>query len=151
MEYIKDLIIESVVIKLRIWHYKLIPVLPKQQLLGQWRELNSIFKNQNRHILINFIYEHEKGELFTYSMLVIEEMNKRKYKVDLTNFDNYFFDEQVDYGIPKEYVFEDKMNKEYFTICYYNLLEKYRCGGITDEEWKPINDLYWELDDKGYY
>lgn len=129
---------------MRLWHYKLIPVLPKQQLLGQWRELNSIFKNQNRHILINFVYEHEKGELFTYSMLVIEEMNKRKYKVDLTNFDNYFFDEQVDYGIPKEYVFEDKMNKEYLKICYYNLLEKYRCGGITKEEWKKIEDLFKE-------
>ena len=126
---------------MRLWHYKLIPVLPKQQLLGQWRELNSIFKNQNRHILINFVYEHEKGELFTYSMLVIEEMNKRKYKVDLTKFNNYFFDEQVDYGIPKEYVFEDKMNKEYLIICYYNLLEKYRCGGITKEEWQKIEDL----------
>lgn len=130
---------------MRLWHYKLIPVLPKQQLLGQWRELNSIFKNQNRHILINFVYEHEKGELFTYSMLVIEEMSKRKYKVDLTNFDNYFFDEQVDYGIPKEYMFEDKMNKEYLKICYYNLLEKYRCGGITKEEWQKIEDTIKEL------
>lgn len=127
---------------MRLWHYKLIPVLPKQQLSGQWRELNSIYKRQNRHILINFIYEHEKGELFTYSMLVIEEMNKRGYKIDLTNFNNYFFNENVDYGIPKEYMYEDKMNKEYLTICYYNLLEKYRCGGITKEEWQKIEDLF---------
>ena len=43
---------------MRLWHKDLIPYLPKQQLLGQWRELNSIYVKQNRHILINFIYEY---------------------------------------------------------------------------------------------
>ena len=128
--------------KLRLWHKDLIEVLPRQQLLGQWRELNSIFKLQDRHILINFVYEHEKGELFAYSMLVIEEMNKRGYTVDFTNFNNYFFTEDIDYSIPKEYIYEDKMNKEYLKICYYNLLEKYRCGGISHEEWQKIEDKF---------
>ena len=30
------------------------------------------------------------------------------------------------------------MNSEYLRICYYNLLEKYRCGGIREDDWKAI-------------
>ena len=35
---------------MRLWHIDLIPYLPKSQLLAQWRELNSIFKKQDKHI-----------------------------------------------------------------------------------------------------
>ena len=51
---------------MRLWHKDLIEVLPRQQLLGQWRELNSIFKLQNRHILIDFVYVYPKEDLLTY-------------------------------------------------------------------------------------
>ena len=44
---------------MRLWHKDLIPYLPKKQLQGQWRELNSIYKLQNKHILINFINEND--------------------------------------------------------------------------------------------
>jgi len=30
------------------------------------------------------------------------------------------------------------MDDEYLQICYYNLLEKYRCGGIAEESWANI-------------
>jgi hypothetical protein len=30
------------------------------------------------------------------------------------------------------------MNEEYSDICYFNLLEKYRCGGIRQEDWETI-------------
>ena len=40
---------------MRLWHESLIEVLPRQQLLGQWRELNSIYKKEDKHILINFM------------------------------------------------------------------------------------------------
>ena len=56
---------------MRLWHESLIEVLPRQQLLGQWRELNSIYKKEDKHILINFIYEYPKKDLFLYSLKVI--------------------------------------------------------------------------------
>lgn len=34
---------------MRLWHESLIEVLPRQQLLGQWRELNSIYKVCQEH------------------------------------------------------------------------------------------------------
>lgn len=33
------------------------------------------------------------------------------------------------------------MDDEYLSECYFNLLEKYRCGGIADEEWKLIEQV----------
>ena len=45
---------------MRLWHYKLLPYLPKSQLIAQWRELNSIYKKQDRHILINYIYDYDE-------------------------------------------------------------------------------------------
>ena len=75
---------------MRLWHKDLIEVLPRQQLLGQWRELNSIFKLQNRHILINFVYEYDKQDLYNYSVKIWDEMRKRDYKVNSDNFCKYF-------------------------------------------------------------
>ena len=76
---------------MRLWHYKLIPFLPNSQLLAQWRELNSIFKKQDKHILINYIYEYPKQDLLAYSLLVISEMTERGIDIRKTqNFDSYF-------------------------------------------------------------
>lgn len=135
---------------MRLWHYELIPVLPRQQLLGQWRELNSIYVNQNKHVLINFVYNYPEYDLQTYSVLVIEEMQKRGYKMNLDNFFIYFFDfrscdqdvswlsQDISYYIP----FEKKMNDRYLRQCYYNLQEKYDCGAINKDEWKLIKDKF---------
>ena len=43
---------------MRIWHKSLIPVLPREQLVAQWRELGAIAGNLNtkgtpNHILVN--------------------------------------------------------------------------------------------------
>lgn len=39
---------------MRLWHCEIIPYLPKTQLIAQWRELNSIFAREDKHILINY-------------------------------------------------------------------------------------------------
>lgn len=141
---------------MRLWHKDLIEVLPRQQLLGQWRELNSIYKKQDKHILINFVYDYPKEHLKTYSLLVIKEMKKREYKINMDNFYEYFEDKfelnedktikSIKLGTYFVYnddeVYQEKMNDEYLKICYYNLLEKYRCGGISQEEWQKIGDKF---------
>ena len=127
---------------MRLWHKDLIEVLPKQQLLGQWRELNSIFKLKNRHILINFLYDYHFGHLLGYTNLIIAEMEKRGYKINLEGADNYFrplIEQNGGYKLPfYECLFEDKMNERYLKQCLYNLQEKYDVGGITEEEWALI-------------
>lgn len=120
---------------MRLWHTDLISVLPRQQLLGQWRELNSIFVKQDKHILINFVYDYSKNDLYSYSLMIMVEMLKRGYKVNTSNFYKYFNTDEVTYNTQP---FIDKMRNRYLVQCYYNLQEKFDCGGITEEEWEQI-------------
>lgn len=124
---------------MRLWHTDLIPVLPRQQLLGQWRELNSIFKKQDKHILINFVYDYPKEDLMAYSLKVMSEMQNRGYRFNASNFHSYFR------GINYKHIlfpFAKKMTDRYLRQCLYNLQEKYDCGGISEVEWEKINDAF---------
>ena len=126
---------------MRLWHIDLIPYLPKSQLIAQWRELNSIFKKQDNHILINYIYNYPKYYLQTYSKVVMYEILHRGYAIrNLDNYDKYFA------GLlwtDEEDVFAEH-DDEYLTICYYNLKEKYLRGqnDFTNDVWNKLDDFY---------
>lgn len=130
---------------MRLWHKALIEVLPRQQLLGQWRELNSIYKKQDKHILINFIYDYDITDIIWYSTLVYDEMIKRGYKCDTKNFKKRYsmtMETAKCVPIPYDTIFKNKMNERYLKQCLYNLQEKYDCGGISQEEWQKIEDKF---------
>lgn len=113
---------------MRLWHYKLIPLLPNSQLLAQWRELNSILKNQPKHILINYVYEYSKEDLWVYCNLVLDEMARRKFRdPNLDNFRWYFFGlnhPETELTEP----FRNHHNNRYLLQNFYNLQEKYDRG-----------------------
>ena len=129
---------------MRLWHIDLIPYLPKSQLLAQWRELNSIFKKQDKHILINYIYNYPKEYLYDYSNSVIFEMIKRDFNINYHNFNQYFIDE-IMLARPYRTIFAEH-NDEYLTICYWNLREKYLRGqkDFSDEIWEELEKFYKE-------
>lgn len=129
---------------MRLWHKDLIEVLPRQQLLGQWRELNSIYKKQDKHILINFVYNYPKEDLLNYSLIVIKEFLKRGYKFNMNNFNEYFGNLSWVENFSGD-IFKNKMNERYLKQCLYNLQEKYDCGGISQEEWQKIEDKFAHL------
>ena len=69
---------------MRLWHKDLISVLPRQQLLGQWRECCLIAKNiaekgTPNHILVNKIMDYPIDYFIYYSEMIVTEMFKRKY------------------------------------------------------------------------
>ena len=113
---------------MRIWHYKLIPYLPKSQLVAQWRELNSIFKKQDKHILINYVYNYPKSNLYNYALVVEVEMKQRNYQVKKP--DNYwdFFEDTIGVAKIDTDVFSKHHTKQYLLQCFMNLEEKYFCG-----------------------
>ena len=125
---------------MRLWHYKLIPYLPKSQLVAQWRELNSIYKKQDKHLLINYIYEYEKKDLLIYSSLVCAELKNRNYKIKkYDNFNKYF--EGVNYvNENNEYPFKNHHTDRYLEQCFYNLQEKYDRGqkDFDEETYKKL-------------
>ena len=130
---------------MRLWHYKLISCLPNSQLKSQWRELNSIYKNQPNHILINYVYKFPKEDLYVYSRLVINEMIKRGFKINnYINFNNYFKELNFD-NISKNLVpFKSIHDKYYYLICSYNLFEKYirNQKDFSEENMKKIYDIF---------
>ena len=76
---------------MRLWHYKLIPVLPRQQLLGQWRECCLIAKELSEngtpnHILVNPVTKYPINEFLAYWITVENEMLTRGYKVDESKY-----------------------------------------------------------------
>ena len=124
---------------MRLWHISLIKVLPREQLVAQWRELSacagSIQKNGTpNHILVNFILDYDFDHFISYAYYVRAEMTKRGYrtmnsvweKIVALKF-NYLI-------VPQNELYKGKMNQEYYEICYFNLKEKYLCGGISDED-----------------
>lgn len=126
---------------IRLWHIDLIPYLPKSQLLAQWRELNSIFKKQDKHLLINYVYDYPVEYLWCYTQVIINEMRDRRY--DIKRWDNY--NDYFSYIEPttKKLVFKEH-NKQYLTMNYWNLAEKYIRGqkDFTTAIWKKLDEFY---------
>lgn len=118
---------------MRLWHTKLISVLPKQHLVAQWREVSAIAgaiqKNGTpNHVLVNFVLDYDYDNLISYAYYLREEMNRRGIRT-MDSVWNKIVSLKSDYQLlPLEDVYKDKMNDLYLKICYYNLYEKYLCG-----------------------
>ncbi len=66
---------------MRLWHEKLIPILPRQQLLGQHRECCALRGNGwgKKHSTVNYVFNYSPYKLYQYHMLIIDEMYNRGY------------------------------------------------------------------------
>ena len=132
---------------MRLWHKDLIPVLPREQLVAQWRELSSIAgaiqKNGTpNHILVNFVTEYPMNHFISYAYYIREEMTKRGYRTMDNVWKKITAVTDGDYNIlPINEIYPDKMDETYLTICYYNLLEKFLCGGIPENDFKNIINI----------
>ena len=129
---------------MRLWHIDLISVLPREQLVAQWRELSAIAgaiqKNGTpNHILVNFVLNYDYDHFISYANLIREEMTSRGYRT-MNSVWEKIISLKPDYNLlPFEEIYSNKMNKEYLIICYYNLYEKYLCNGLTDAEWFALD------------
>lgn len=136
---------------MRLWHKDLISVLPRQQLLGQWRECCCIAKNIAEkgtpdHILVNKIMDYPMTHFHAYTGLVHDEMLKRGYKCDWTKFMNIPINYQTGSKYPnRTELFGDWHNTRYLMQCHFNLQEKFDCGGISDEEWDKVVNKFTKL------
>ena len=137
---------------MRLWHKDLISVLPRQQLLGQWRECCCISRNicvhgTPDHLLVNKIMDFPIEHFHRYAWEVSNEMFSRGYKCDINKFQSF-----TKHGIrfintPSHLdMFKGWHDDRYLRQCLYNLQEKYDCGGISDAEWDRIKCRFGEYD-----
>ena len=142
-------------IKIRLWHYKLIPVLPNKMLISQWRECIAIKrqweKGTLKHRLVSYVMNYDKTLFVKYVANVCDEMNKRKikwkvdYYIEIINFCK-----REDNTLPKyeKISYYPEHNDRYLRQCYYNLQEKFDKGIITENEWKKLSTLFEEKEYK---
>ena len=121
---------------MRLWHIDLIPYLPTAQLKAQWRELNSIIKKKDNHILINYVYNYDDKPFKNYTDAVLREMYNRGYKANIELYRLYFSHINT-FGTER---FKEH-NDEYLLICFMNLYEKY-IRGQKDFEKETFDKLY---------
>ena len=116
---------------MRLWHEQMIPLLPKNQLLGQHRECCALRGNgwKKKHKTVDYVFSYSPYELFLYHSLVMDEMEKRGYQVSIEWRDkNYrgkiaekyrnLEEKMMDSPIYKEH------NQEYLQECIENLRKK---------------------------
>lgn len=132
---------------MRLWSTQLIHVLPRQQLVAQWRELSSIAKaikekGTPNHILVNFVMDYDLDHFINYAAAVQCELCSRGYRASDAVWKK-IEDLKPDW-IPMglEEVYPEKMDEMYLNICFWNLYEKFLCGGITKQEFEKIESVY---------
>ena len=136
---------------MRLWHKDLIPYLPRQQLLGQWRECCLIAKTIREdgtpnHILVNRIMDYPRAHFLRYCRMVYFEMSRRRYSADIKRLAQYVDDIHAGWNMPTADLFPDWHNDRYFAQCMMNLQEKYDCGGIPPVEWQKIAERWPEYE-----
>ena len=105
---------------------------------------NVIIKSK-RNQFVNKILDYDLSEFYSYSILVSNEMENRGYKVDRNKFEKYI---KCDRFV--SHPFEEWFNDRYFWQCYFNLQEKFDCGGISINEWENIVYLVDSLFPNGF-
>lgn len=134
---------------MRLWSYQLIQYLPRQQLISQWRELVCIAKSINEkgtpnHILVNKVIDYPLSDLNKYCNIVLAEMLRRSYNVTnqsinkLEKYINFAIDSEEQFSHP----FQKWHNERYLIQNFYNLQEKWDCGGVTEKEWEIFVNGY---------
>ena len=129
---------------MRLWHKNLIPLLPKKQLISQWRECCCIARNIQvngtpNHLLVNKVLDCPLSHLWSYGNRIYVEMTYRGFRADLDKLAKYFpvQDQKL---LSMAQIWPSWHTNRYLLQCYYNLQEKYDCGGVPDSEWLPIVD-----------
>lgn len=130
---------------MRLWHYELIPYLPKAMLVSQWRECIAIKrqweKGTLKHRLVSYVMNHDKGRFWLYCKFVVQEMKNRnikfkeKYLEEIASFCEYH----------NVFTIFPEHNNRYLKQCLYNLQEKVDRGIITEEEWQKTEDTFGEV------
>lgn len=136
---------------MRLWHYQLLPYLPRLQLISQWRECCCIAKSITEkgvpnHILVNKIMDYPVDNFVIYTDMVIKEINNRGYKISdkaLTNYRKNIQKSTYRFNNNRKCsIFCDWHNDIYLRECLYNLEEKALCQGIPADEWQIIYDRF---------
>ena len=134
---------------MRLWHWKLISALPREQLVAAWRELSAIAGNLNtkgtpNHILVNKVCDYPRDHFVSYAHYIRAEMSRRGYRTMESVWCKILDTNDGAFElVPVEDLFPGWHNDRYLEQCYFNLEEKYDCGGVVQEWFEKIQNIYF--------
>lgn len=140
---------------MRLWHKDIIEYLPREQLVAQWRELSAIAGNLNtkgtpNHILVNKVLNYPIDHFISYALYVRQEMTRRGYRTMESVWEKILSTNDGAFElVAPECLFPRWHNFQYLRQCYYNLEEKYDCGGVSSEYFHQLREFY--ENEKKYY
>jgi uncharacterized protein (TIGR02328 family) len=135
---------------MRLWHHKLIPVLPRQQLLGQHRELCALrgLSWGRKHSTVNYIFNHSWEYLFNFHQQVIQEMKTRGYKPNPI-WTDFFYRGKRSKPLNPKWNFQTQRkinypehNQYYLISCCTNLLNKLKKAPAGKYEETEVYKFY---------
>ena len=116
---------------MRLWHEKLIPLLPRQQLLGQHREIAALRGKGwgKKHATVDYVFTHPYYKLFQFHLLVMEEMERRGYTPDPLWYNPLYRGKmlpplKVNEPLPVTHPLYPEHNDAYLEECLTNLAQK---------------------------
>ena len=131
---------------MRLWYFALIPYLPKQMLVSQWRECIAIKrqweKGTLKHSLVSYVTKYQKSAFYYYTQSIAAEMTRRNIK-----YKRVFLDEIYEFCMQNgnaKFNYPEH-NERYLMQCYFNLQEKFDRKIITEDEWKLIERKFGKL------
>ncbi len=128
---------------MRLWHYKLISVLPQAMLISQWRECIAMKRQWDKGTLnrrlVSYIKDYDRSYFLNYVYKIVCELDRRNIKYQVKYYDEIsnFCNNDLKYND----IFLEHNNR-YLKQCYYNLEEKYDRKIISLEEFNKIKSLY---------
>lgn len=116
---------------MRLWHESLIKKLPRQQLLGQHREIAALRGNGwgKKHATVDYVFTHSPYKLYQFHLLVLAEMQDRGYHPDENWFDPLYRGlhcasyEQLTPCAPTKPLYQEH-DAAYLQECLNNLADK---------------------------
>lgn len=136
---------------MRLWHEDLLPYLPRQQILGQNRELAALRGKGwlKSHETVNYIFKHNPYYLYQYHLLVLQEMTNRGYKPNKLWYNAnyrgkkckpYIFDIIPELDIKRPIYPEH--NNNYLIECVLNLHKKFTEAPVGKYKETELNKFY---------
>lgn len=135
---------------MRLWHYKLIPFLPREMLVSQWRECIAIKrqweKGTLKHRLVSYVMDYDKEYFYNYISYLCDEMINRDIKYQVKYFEEIcdFCEINIFNVAIKDLKDYPEHNDRYLKQCLYNLQEKADRGIVSNTEWKLIENTFKE-------
>lgn len=135
---------------MRLWHYKLLSVLPDKMLISQWRECIAIKRRWEKgilkHRLVSYVMDYDKEYFLNYTEMLLAEMIMRHIK-----FKIIYYQEIRKFCLINNFPTINKHypehNNRYLKQCLYNLEEKAIRNIISKEEWLKIYNEFKDFTD----